>query len=56
MTKEEARISETSVNFYEITWHNIPDDSHLNLNVISLCALDFGNKQKNVHLFQIRQA
>jgi hypothetical protein len=21
--------SETSVNFYEITWHNIPEDSHL---------------------------
>jgi hypothetical protein len=27
--KEAARISETSVNFYQTTWRNITQDSHL---------------------------
>jgi hypothetical protein len=26
---ETGSISETSVNFYETTWHSIPEDSHL---------------------------
>jgi hypothetical protein len=26
---EEASTSETSVNVYHITWHNNPEDSHL---------------------------
>jgi hypothetical protein len=26
---EAANVSETSVNFYQTTWHNIPEDSHL---------------------------
>jgi hypothetical protein len=26
---EAASTSETSVNFYQTTWHNIPEDSHL---------------------------
>jgi hypothetical protein len=26
---EAARTSETSVNFYQTTWHNNPEDSHL---------------------------
>jgi hypothetical protein len=25
---EAASTSETSVNFYQTTWHNIPEDSH----------------------------
>jgi hypothetical protein len=28
---EEASTSETSVNFYQITQRNIPDDSHLHI-------------------------
>jgi hypothetical protein len=30
---EAVSTSETSVNLYEITWHNIPEDSHLQLNI-----------------------
>jgi hypothetical protein len=26
---EEASIPETLVDFYQTTWHNIPEDSHL---------------------------
>jgi hypothetical protein len=26
---EAASTSETSVNFYQTTWHNIPEDNHL---------------------------
>jgi hypothetical protein len=36
---EAVSTSETSVNFYQATWHNIPEDSHLNLN--DLLSLHF---------------
>jgi hypothetical protein len=29
--EEAASTSETSVNFYQTTWRNNPEDSHLNL-------------------------
>jgi hypothetical protein len=28
---EAASTSETSVNFYQTTWHNNPEDSHLHI-------------------------
>jgi hypothetical protein len=34
---EAVSTSETSVNFYEITRRNIPEDSHLNVN---FCILE----------------
>jgi hypothetical protein len=29
LVMEAANIAETSVNFYQTTWHNNPEDSHL---------------------------
>jgi predicted unusual protein kinase regulating ubiquinone biosynthesis (AarF/ABC1/UbiB family) len=29
LTKEAASVSETSVNFHQTTWRNIPEVSHL---------------------------
>jgi hypothetical protein len=34
MMMEAANSSETSVNIYKTTWHNIPEDNHLILNTI----------------------
>jgi hypothetical protein len=31
MMMEAVGISETSVNFYESTWRNIPEDSHIHI-------------------------
>jgi hypothetical protein len=31
---EAVSTSEVSVNFYETTWYNIPEDSHLDLSKI----------------------
>jgi hypothetical protein len=28
-----ASTSEMSLNFYQTTWHNIPEDSHVHLNI-----------------------
>jgi hypothetical protein len=32
--EEAASTSETSVNFYQATWRNIPEDSHLHVVVL----------------------
>jgi hypothetical protein len=31
--------SETSVNFYQTTWRNIPEDSHLLAKIMFLCYM-----------------
>jgi hypothetical protein len=37
---EEASTSETSVNFYETTAHNIPEGNHLHTVIISLNSIN----------------
>jgi hypothetical protein len=34
-----ANTSETSVNFYQTTWCNIPEDSHLDISITVITIL-----------------
>jgi hypothetical protein len=45
---EAASTSEMSVNFYQTTWHNISEDSHLHLIIYVLCL---GHQLVETNLF-----
>jgi hypothetical protein len=43
-------ISETSINFYQTTWHNNPEDSHPQLPIIYHLKILHSCSNSNVHV------